>query len=138
MAQVITFGTIKTKAALKDSARIHYGQPGFAIADRITKALPPPIMAKDIPLSGITDPNHERYKEAAEVRGLIDTDPEVRTIYQTARGPGGPDPQRRRARLRGDHELRAADRRDPAVAAAAGRRGDHRLGLSVVRGKSAC
>src|SRR5919198_6483303 len=43
VAQVITFGTIKTKAALKDSARIHYGQPGFAIADRITKALPPPI-----------------------------------------------------------------------------------------------
>jgi DNA polymerase III subunit alpha len=89
VAQVITFGTIKTKAALKDSARIHYGQPGFAIADRITKALPPAIMAKDIPLSGITDPNHERYKEAAEVRGLIETDPDVRTIYQTARGLEG-------------------------------------------------
>jgi DNA polymerase-3 subunit alpha len=89
VAQVITFGTIKTKAALKDSARIHYGQPGFAIADRITKALPPPIMAKDIPLSGITDPTHDRYKEAAEVRGLIDTDPDVRTIYETARGLEG-------------------------------------------------
>ncbi|EHB50611.1 DNA polymerase III, alpha subunit [Mycolicibacterium rhodesiae JS60] len=89
VAQVITFGTIKTKAALKDSARVHYGQPGFAIADRITKALPPPIMAKDIPLSGITDPDHERYKEAAEVRGLIDTDPDVRTIYETARGLEG-------------------------------------------------
>ncbi|MGV0850123.1 DNA polymerase III subunit alpha [Mycolicibacterium phlei] len=89
VAQVITFGTIKTKAALKDAARVHYGQPGFAIADRITKALPPPIMAKDIPLSGITDPNHERYKEAAEVRGLIDTDPDVRTIYETARGLEG-------------------------------------------------
>ena len=89
VAQVITFGTIKTKAALKDSARIHYGQPGFAIADRITKALPPPIMAKDIPLSGITDPDHDRYKEAAEVRGLIETDPDVRTIYQTARGLEG-------------------------------------------------
>ena len=89
VAQVITFGTIKTKAALKDSARVHYGQPGFAIADRITKALPPPIMAKDIPLSGITDPTHERYKEAAEVRGLIDSDPDVRTIYETARGLEG-------------------------------------------------
>jgi DNA polymerase-3 subunit alpha len=89
VAQVITFGTIKTKAALKDSARVHYGQPGFAIADRITKALPPPIMAKDIPLSGITDPSHERYKEAAEVRGLIDSDPDVRTIYETARGLEG-------------------------------------------------
>ena len=89
VAQVITFGTIKTKAALKDSARVHYGQPGFAIADRITKALPPAIMAKDIPLAGITDPAHERYKEAAEVRGLIDTDPDVRTIYETARGLEG-------------------------------------------------
>ncbi|MCH9723086.1 MAG: DNA polymerase III subunit alpha, partial [Actinomycetia bacterium] len=89
VAQVITFGTIKTKAALKDAARVHYGQPGFAIADRITKALPPPIMAKDIPLSGITDPGHERYKEAVEVRGLIDTDPDVRTIYETARGLEG-------------------------------------------------
>jgi DNA polymerase-3 subunit alpha len=89
VAQVITFGTIKTKAALKDSARVHYGQPGFAIADRITKALPPPIMAKDISLSGITDPTHERYKEAAEVRSLIDTDPDVRTIYETARGLEG-------------------------------------------------
>ncbi|MGB8405456.1 MAG: DNA polymerase III subunit alpha [Mycobacterium sp.] len=89
VAQVITFGTIKTKAALKDSARVHYGQPGFAIADRITKALPPPIMAKDISVAGITDPEHERYKEAAEVRALIDTDPDVRTIYQTARGLEG-------------------------------------------------
>lgn len=89
VAQVITFGTIKTKAALKDSARVNYGQPGFAIADRITKALPPPIMAKDIPLSGITDPAHERYKEAAEVRALIDTDSDVRTIYETARGLEG-------------------------------------------------
>ena len=89
VAQVITFGTIKTKAAIKDSARVHYGQPGFAIADRITKALPPPIMAKDISVSGITDPSHERYKEAAEVRALIDTDPDVRTIYETARGLEG-------------------------------------------------
>ncbi|KJX75265.1 DNA polymerase III subunit alpha [Mycobacterium lepromatosis] len=89
VAQVITFGTIKTKAALKDSARIHYGQPGFAMADRITKALPPAIMAKDIPLSGITDPTHERFKEAAEVRSLIETDSDVRIIYQTARGLEG-------------------------------------------------
>ena len=47
-------------AAIKDAARVHYGQPGFSIADRISKALPPPIMAKDIPLSGIVDPEHER------------------------------------------------------------------------------
>lgn len=89
VAQVITFGTIKTKAALKDSARVHFGQPGFQMADRITKALPPPVMAKDISVAGITDPSDERYKEASEVRALIDTDPDVKTIYQTALGLEG-------------------------------------------------
>jgi DNA polymerase III subunit alpha len=89
VAQVITFGTIKTKAAIKDSARVLHGQPGFSIADRISKALPPPIMAKDIPLSGIVDPKHERYQEAAEVRSLIETDPEVSKIFDTARGLEG-------------------------------------------------
>ncbi len=89
VAQVITFGTIKTKAAIKDSARVQFGQPGYAIADRITKALPPPIMAKDISVVGITDPNHERYKEAAEVRALIETDPDVKKIYDTAVGLEG-------------------------------------------------
>ncbi|MEZ5154198.1 DNA polymerase III subunit alpha [Rhodococcus zopfii] len=89
VAQVITFGTIKTKAAIKDSARVQFGQPGFAIADQITKALPPPIMAKDISVSGITDPNHERYKEAVEVRALIDSNPDVKKIYDTALGLEG-------------------------------------------------
>ncbi|MGV9710168.1 DNA polymerase III subunit alpha [Gordonia sp. NPDC003424] len=89
VAQVITFGTIKTKAAIKDSARVQFGQPGFAIADRITKALPPPIMAKDIPVWGITDTEHERYAEASEVRTLIETDPDVKKIYDTALGLEG-------------------------------------------------
>ncbi|RKT88655.1 DNA polymerase-3 subunit alpha [Saccharopolyspora antimicrobica] len=89
VAQVITFGRIKTKAAIKDAARVHHGQPGFAIADRISKALPPPIAAKDIPLSGIVDPRHERYPEAAEVRALIETDPSVSQIFDTARGLEG-------------------------------------------------
>ncbi|MBP2193700.1 DNA polymerase III subunit alpha [Nocardia goodfellowii] len=89
VAQVITFGTIKTKAAIKDSARVLFGQPGFAIADQISKALPPPIMAKDISVAGITDPDHERYKEAAEVRELIAANPDVAKIYETARGLEG-------------------------------------------------
>src|SRR5699024_3172430 len=89
VAQVITFGTIKTKAAIKDAARVHFGQPGFQMADRISKALPPPVAAKDISVAGITDPEHERYAEAAEVRGLIETDPDIRTIYDTALGLEG-------------------------------------------------
>jgi DNA polymerase-3 subunit alpha len=89
VAQVITFGTIKTKAAIKDAARVHFGPPGFAIADRVSKALPPPVAAKDIPLSGIVDPAHERYAEAAEVRTLIERDESVATIVETARGLEG-------------------------------------------------
>ena len=89
VAQVVTFGTVKTKQAIKDSARVQFGQPGYQIADRITKALPPPIMAKDIPLGGIVDPSHERYGEAAEVRQLIETDPDVARIYEPARGLEG-------------------------------------------------
>ncbi|WP_330230991.1 DNA polymerase III subunit alpha [Nocardia sp. NBC_00508] len=89
VAQVITFGTIKTKAAIKDSARVNFGQAGFAVADRITKALPPAIAAKDIPVAGIMDPTHERYAEAAEVRALIESDPDVRRIYDTAVGLEG-------------------------------------------------
>ena len=89
IAQVITFGTVKTKQAIKDSAKVNFGQPGFQMADRINGALPPAVMAKDIPLSGITDPEHERYNEAAEVRSLIETDPDVAKIYETARGLEG-------------------------------------------------
>ncbi|MGC7102989.1 DNA polymerase III subunit alpha, partial [Amycolatopsis lurida] len=89
VAQVITFGKIKTKAAIKDAARVHYGQAGYAIADRISKALPPPVAAKDIPLGGIVDPAHERYAEAAEVRALVENDAEVSTIFETARGLEG-------------------------------------------------
>ena len=50
VAQIITYGTIKAKAAVKDSARV-LGFP-YALGDRITKAFPPPVMGKDIPLSG--------------------------------------------------------------------------------------
>ncbi|MDO4762753.1 MAG: DNA polymerase III subunit alpha [Corynebacterium sp.] len=89
IAQVITFGTVKTKQAIKDAARALYGQPGYQIADRITKVLPPPIMAKDIPLAGIMDPEHPRYTEAGEVRQLIEVDPDVKRIYETARGLEG-------------------------------------------------
>ncbi|WP_370641982.1 DNA polymerase III subunit alpha [Amycolatopsis sp. TNS106] len=89
VAQVITFGTIKTKAAIKDAARVHYGQSGYAIADRISKALPPPVAAKDIPLAGIVERDHERYAEAAEVRDLLEGDGEAAKIFETARGLEG-------------------------------------------------
>lgn len=89
IAQIITYSTIKAKAAIKDSARVLYGQPGYSVADRISKAMPPAVMGKDIPLSGIFDPSHKRYSEATEVRALYEADPQVKEIIDTARGLEG-------------------------------------------------
>src|SRR5215217_6879791 len=89
IAQIITYSTIKAKAAIKDSARVLFGQPGYAVADRITKAMPPAIMGKDIPLSGVFDPSHKRYSEATEVRALYEVDAQVKEIIDTARGLEG-------------------------------------------------
>jgi DNA polymerase-3 subunit alpha len=82
VAQIVTYGTIKAKQALKDSSRV-LGYP-FAMGDRITKAMPPSVMGKDIPLSGIFDREHKRYSEAAEFRALYESDPDVRKITDTA------------------------------------------------------
>jgi DNA polymerase III subunit alpha len=87
VAQIATFGRLKAKAAIKDAARVL--DHGFAIGDKITKALPPDVMGKGIRLTDIFDPEHKRYKEGAEFRALHDQDVEVRTIYQTALGLEG-------------------------------------------------
>ena len=84
VAQIVTYGTIKQKQALKDASRV-LGFP-FGMGDKLTKAMPPAIMAKDIPLGGITDPEHERYKEAGDFRALLETDPDAKTVYETALG----------------------------------------------------
>jgi DNA polymerase-3 subunit alpha len=84
VAQIITYGTIKAKQALKDSARV-LGMP-FSVGERLTKAMPPAIMGKDIPLSAVVDPSADRYKEAADLRALVAEDPEAARVFETARG----------------------------------------------------
>jgi DNA polymerase-3 subunit alpha len=87
VAQIITYGSIKAKAAVKDSARA-LGYP-FAIGERITKAMPPAVMGKDIPLYGIFDSSHPRYAEATEFRALYESDADVRKVVDTAKGLEG-------------------------------------------------
>ena len=87
VAQIVTFGTIKAKQALKDSARV-LGFP-FGMGEKLTKAMPAAVMGKDIPLSGIFDSTHERYKEAGDIRALIESDSEARTVFDTAVGLEG-------------------------------------------------
>ena len=87
VAQIITYGTIKSKQSIKDSTRV-LGYP-YAIGEKLTKALPPAIMGKDISLSGIFDPKDERYDEASEFRTLYETDPDSKKVVDTARGLEG-------------------------------------------------
>lgn len=55
VAQCVIYGTIKTKQALKDSARIMGYE--FAMGEKVTKALPPAATGgKDVPLHDIFDP----------------------------------------------------------------------------------
>ena len=58
----------------------------FAMGEQLTKAMPPAVMGKDMPLAGIFDPSHQRYNEAGEFRAVHDD------------GPGGPGGRRDRAR----------------------------------------
>ncbi|MFC6153270.1 DNA polymerase III subunit alpha [Nocardioides yefusunii] len=87
VAQIATFGRLKAKAAIKDAARVL--DHGFAIGDRITKALPPDIMGKGVPLKDLFNSEHKRYNDGAEFRALYEQDHDVRTIYQTALGLEG-------------------------------------------------
>ncbi len=87
VAQIVTYGSIKAKAAIKDSARV-LGMP-YAVGDKITKAMPPAVMGKDITLAGAFNPKDSRYSEAGEFRALYEADPEVRTVVDTAKGLEG-------------------------------------------------
>ena len=84
VAQIVTFGTIKAKQALKDAARV-LGHP-FGMGEKLTKVMPTGVMGKEMSLQGILDKSHDRYKEAADFRALLDTDPEAKTVFERAQG----------------------------------------------------
>ena len=87
ISQVVTYGRIKTKQALKDSARI-LGRD-FKVGEQLTKALPPSVMGKDISVAGIFDENDKRYAEAAEFRKYYEENPDIHEVVQYALGLEG-------------------------------------------------
>jgi DNA polymerase-3 subunit alpha len=87
VAQIVTYGTIKAKAAVKDATRA-LGFP-YALGDKVTKVMPPAIMGKDLSLAGVFDPENSRYNEASEIRELYEDDADIRKIVDTARGIEG-------------------------------------------------
>ncbi|ROR93830.1 DNA polymerase III alpha subunit [Salana multivorans] len=87
VASIVTYGTIKAKQALKDAGRV-LGYP-FAMGDRLTKAMPPAVMGKDISLTGMFDAKDKRYAEAGEFRALYEADPDARKVTDAAKGIEG-------------------------------------------------
>lgn len=87
IAQVITYGVMKTKNSLKDASRV-LDYP-YAMGDRLSKALPPTVMGKDISIKGIFDPEDKRYAEAGEFRRIHDEDPDVQKVVEIAKGVEG-------------------------------------------------
>lgn len=87
VAQVVTFGTIKAKQSLKDAARV-LGHP-FSVGEQLTKAMPPSVMGKDIPIGQIFSPKHERYGEAEELRQIYKDNPVAREVVDLATGLEG-------------------------------------------------
>lgn len=87
VAQVVTYGTIKSKQALKDASRV-LGYP-FEMGDRLTKAMPPAVQGNHIPLAEVYDKESKRYAEAGEFRAVIDADDDARKVFDMGLGLEG-------------------------------------------------
>jgi DNA polymerase-3 subunit alpha len=90
VAQIVTFSTIKARAAVRDAARV-LGYP-YAVGDRVAKAMPPLVMGRDTPLYACLDqhPKYEDgYKAAAELREMYAADPDVKKVVDVAKGLEG-------------------------------------------------
>ena len=90
VAQIITFSTIKARAAVRDSARV-LGYP-YAVGDKIAKLMPPLVMGRDTPLRACLEEVEgyaDGYKMASELRALYEADPDAKRVIDVARGLEG-------------------------------------------------
>ena len=90
VAQIITFSTIKARAAVRDSARV-LGYP-YAVGDKIAKLMPPLILGRDTPIYACFE-KEEKYKDgysmASELRSLYETDADAKRVLDIALGLEG-------------------------------------------------
>ncbi|MGA1220091.1 MAG: DNA polymerase III subunit alpha, partial [Ilumatobacteraceae bacterium] len=90
VAQIITFGTIKARNAVRDAARV-LGYP-YAVGDRVAKAMPPLVMGRDTPLKYCFEQNEkyaDGYKAASELRAMYESDDDVKKVVDVAKGLEG-------------------------------------------------
>jgi DNA polymerase-3 subunit alpha len=87
VAQIVTFSTIKARAAVRDAARV-LGYPP-QLGDKIAKAMPPLVMGQDLPLEACFTPTpglENRYGDAAELRALYNAEADVHHVIDVAKG----------------------------------------------------
>jgi len=90
VAQIVTFSTIKARAAVRDASRV-LGYP-YATGDKIAKLMPPLIMGRDTPLYACFEKQakyDDGYKMAGELRDLYEVDPDARRVIDVAKGLEG-------------------------------------------------
>jgi DNA polymerase-3 subunit alpha len=90
VAQIITFSTIKARAAVRDASRV-LGKP-YIVGDKIAKAMPPLIMGRDTPLKACltkTEGHEDGFASAGELRTMYETDPEAKEVIDVALGLEG-------------------------------------------------
>jgi DNA polymerase III subunit alpha len=90
VAQIVTFSTIKARAAVRDAARV-LGHP-YIVGDKVAKAMPPLIMGRDTPLYACLEPHpkyEDGYKMAGELREMYEADPDTRQVIDVAKGLEG-------------------------------------------------
>ena len=90
VAQIVTFSTIKARAAVRDAARV-LGYP-YIIGDKVAKAMPPLIMGRDTPLYACLDQHPkfvDGYKMAGELRQMYEEDDDARKVIEVAKGLEG-------------------------------------------------
>ncbi len=106
VAQIITFSTIKAKAAIRDAARV-LGLP-YSIGDRLAKMYPPLVLGKEAPFAACFDKSvewpsnsgrNDAFGAAAELRRTYEEDEISRKVIDTARKLEG---------LRRQHSIHAA------------------------------
>lgn len=87
VAQIVTYGSIKAKQALKDASRV-LGYP-YSVGEKLTKAMPPAVQGHDVTLSELYDKASDRYAESGEFRELVASDEINQKVLDTARGLEG-------------------------------------------------
>ena len=80
VAQIVTFGTIKAKSAMRDAARV-LDEP-FAVGDNLAKMMPPAAQGKEWPLVDKKG-GKTAYDLSAELREARE-DPTYRKVLETA------------------------------------------------------